>query len=204
VRPRGTRNPATCALGLAAVEPEAGVSVRILPTLPTAEHKPEPRRRCAGRSRGPRAQAKERRERFIRTVRVECLHGLLIVSRRHLERVLRVFVGHTTPEAASRAQAPAPAPLASHRRPSPSPAPRPPRRPHPRVLPNRRLARNEYGALRPRRGWECHPLSSATRRWSPKPGRPTRRLLALRSAARPRRVAVAQLRPEPSPRSGLR
>jgi putative transposase len=33
-------------------------------------------------------------ERFVRTVRAECLDWLLIVNRRHLERVLRVFADH--------------------------------------------------------------------------------------------------------------
>jgi putative transposase len=33
-------------------------------------------------------------ERFVRTARSECLDWLLIVNRRHLERVLRVFVHH--------------------------------------------------------------------------------------------------------------
>jgi putative transposase len=33
-------------------------------------------------------------ERFVRTVRAECLDWLLIVNRLHLERVLRVFVEH--------------------------------------------------------------------------------------------------------------
>jgi putative transposase len=33
-------------------------------------------------------------ERFVRTVRAECLDWLLIVNRRHLERVLGVFVEH--------------------------------------------------------------------------------------------------------------
>jgi putative transposase len=33
-------------------------------------------------------------ERFVRTVRVECLDWLLIANRRHLERVLRVFADH--------------------------------------------------------------------------------------------------------------
>jgi putative transposase len=33
-------------------------------------------------------------QRFVRTVRVECLDWLLILNRRHLERVLRVFVHH--------------------------------------------------------------------------------------------------------------
>jgi putative transposase len=42
--------------------------------------------------RAPRANAIA--ERFVRTVRCECLDWLLIVNRRHLERVLRVFVDH--------------------------------------------------------------------------------------------------------------
>ena len=33
-------------------------------------------------------------ERFVRTARRECLDWLLIVNRRHLEHVLRVFVDH--------------------------------------------------------------------------------------------------------------
>jgi putative transposase len=33
-------------------------------------------------------------ERWIRTVRAECLDWLLIVGRRHLDQVLRVYVGH--------------------------------------------------------------------------------------------------------------
>jgi transposase InsO family protein len=42
--------------------------------------------------RAPKANAIA--ERFVRTVRSECLDWLLIVNRRHLERVLRVFVDH--------------------------------------------------------------------------------------------------------------
>lgn len=42
--------------------------------------------------RTPRANAIA--ERFVRTVRGECLDWLLIVNRRHLERVLRVYVAH--------------------------------------------------------------------------------------------------------------
>lgn len=42
--------------------------------------------------RAPKANATA--ERFIRTVRAECLDWLLIVNRSHLERVLRVFAGH--------------------------------------------------------------------------------------------------------------
>jgi transposase InsO family protein len=33
-------------------------------------------------------------ERFVRTIRTECLDWLLIVNRRHLERILRVFARH--------------------------------------------------------------------------------------------------------------
>jgi len=42
--------------------------------------------------RAPQANAIA--ERFVRTVRAECLDWLLIVNRRHRERVLRVFVEH--------------------------------------------------------------------------------------------------------------
>jgi putative transposase len=42
--------------------------------------------------RAPRANAIA--ERFIRTVRSECLDWLLILNRRHLERVLRVYADH--------------------------------------------------------------------------------------------------------------
>jgi transposase InsO family protein len=39
-------------------------------------------------------KANESAERFVRTARAECLDWLLIVNRRHLERVLRVFLDH--------------------------------------------------------------------------------------------------------------
>jgi putative transposase len=42
--------------------------------------------------RAPKANAIA--ERFVRTIRSECLDWLLITNRRHLERVLRVFVDH--------------------------------------------------------------------------------------------------------------
>jgi putative transposase len=43
-------------------------------------------------ARAPQANAIA--ERFVRTVRAECLDWLLIVNRRHLEHVLRVFIEH--------------------------------------------------------------------------------------------------------------
>jgi putative transposase len=42
--------------------------------------------------RAPKANAIA--ERFVGTVRAECLDWLLILNRRHLERVLRVYVDH--------------------------------------------------------------------------------------------------------------
>ena len=42
--------------------------------------------------RAPRANAVA--ERFVRTVRGECLDWLLILNRRHLERVLRIYLDH--------------------------------------------------------------------------------------------------------------
>jgi putative transposase len=46
--------------------------------------------------RAPRANALA--ERWVRTVRSECLDHLLIVGRRHLERVLRIYVAHYNAE----------------------------------------------------------------------------------------------------------
>ena len=42
--------------------------------------------------RAPQANAYA--ERFVRTVRTECLDWLLIVGRRHLERTLRTYIQH--------------------------------------------------------------------------------------------------------------
>jgi putative transposase len=39
-------------------------------------------------------QANAFAERFVRTVRTECLDWLLIIGRRHLERVLRTYTRH--------------------------------------------------------------------------------------------------------------
>jgi putative transposase len=51
--------------------------------------------------RAPKANAIA--ERFVRTVRSECLDWLLILNRRHLEGVLRVFVDHYNTERPHRA-----------------------------------------------------------------------------------------------------
>jgi putative transposase len=60
--------------------------------------------------RAPKANAIA--ERFVRTVRGECLDWLLILNRRHLERVLRVYVEHDNthrPHRALKLQPPQPA-----------------------------------------------------------------------------------------------
>ena len=99
--------------------------------------------------RAPQANAIA--ERFVRTVRAECLDWLLILNRRHLERVLRVFVEHYNthrPHRALNLQPPQPrgATADSHHRRDPSP--RPPRRPHPRVLPRPFFTRETSLVLR--------------------------------------------------------
>ena len=61
--------------------------------------------------RAPKANAIA--ERFVRTVRAECLDWLLILNRRHLERLLRVYVDHYNtqrPHRALKLQPPEPEP----------------------------------------------------------------------------------------------
>jgi len=53
--------------------------------------------------RAPQANAYA--ERFVRTVRTECLDWLLIVGRRHLEHVLRIYIQHYNRERPHRALA---------------------------------------------------------------------------------------------------
>ncbi len=53
--------------------------------------------------RAPQANAYA--ERFVRTVRAECLDWLLILGRRHLERVLRAYTAHYNRERPHRALA---------------------------------------------------------------------------------------------------
>ncbi len=50
-----------------------------------------------------RAKANAIAERFVRSVRSECLDWLLILNRSHLERVLRVYVDHYNRERPHRA-----------------------------------------------------------------------------------------------------
>ena len=89
--------------------------------------------------RAPKANAYA--ERWVRTVRTECLDWLLIRNRRHLEHVLAVYVEHynsARPHRSLDLQTPLPA---TGRRPEPAPwadrTSRPPRRPHPRIPPRR-------------------------------------------------------------------
>jgi putative transposase len=56
--------------------------------------------------RAPQANAYA--ERFVRTVRAECLDWLLILGRRHLERVLRTYTNHYNAQRPHRALALAP------------------------------------------------------------------------------------------------
>ena len=53
--------------------------------------------------RAPQANAYA--ERFVRTVRTECLDWLLILGRRHLERVLRIYTAHYNSERPHRGRA---------------------------------------------------------------------------------------------------
>jgi putative transposase len=70
--------------------------------------------------RAPKANAFA--ERFVRTARSECLDWLLIINRRHLERVLRVFTDHSNTHRPHRAlNLTPPAPTAENGNPIPPP-----------------------------------------------------------------------------------
>ena len=66
-------------------------------------------------------QANAHAERFVRTVRTECLDWLLILGPRELDRVLRVFVDHYNSERPHRALGRSPP---TPPQPTPPPAPR--------------------------------------------------------------------------------
>jgi transposase InsO family protein len=98
--------------------------------------------------RAPQANAYA--ERFVRTVRAECLDWLLILGRRHLESVLRVYTAHynrerphrglalLTPETGDAARLPTAEKIAP---------PRSTRGTHPRVSPSRGVS--QTGILKP-------------------------------------------------------
>ena len=67
--------------------------------------------------RAPQANAYA--ERFVRTVRAECLDWLLILGRRHLEHVLRAYTAHYNAERPHRALALRP-PVGSQKRSRPA------------------------------------------------------------------------------------
>jgi transposase len=83
--------------------------------------------------RAPRANTIA--ERFIRTVRSECLDWLLILNRRHLERVLRVYVDHYNAQKPHRGVGLRPPDPTNRRE-----VRRHDRLTHPRVLPSRRVS----------------------------------------------------------------
>jgi transposase InsO family protein len=73
--------------------------------------------------RAPKANAFA--ERFVRTARAECLDWLMIINRRHLEHVLRVFTHHYNTHRPHRAlHLTPPAPTAKNVNPTPPPLPR--------------------------------------------------------------------------------
>jgi hypothetical protein len=123
--------------------------------------------------RAPKANAIA--ERFVRTVRSECLDWLLILNRRHLERVLHTYIDHYNTQRPHRAlelRPPEPDLDARSRRDRDLP-PRPARRAHSRVLPSRRLRHDtNNGALH------------ATQRTSP-PRRPRAAATAVGGGASP-------------------
>ena len=69
--------------------------------------------------RAPKANAIA--ERFVRTIRADCLDWLLILNRRHLEHVLRVFVDHYNRERPHRTLALRPPQARSASEPQPTP-----------------------------------------------------------------------------------
>jgi hypothetical protein len=92
--------------------------------------------------RAPQANAYA--ERFVRTVRAECLDWLLILGRRHLESVLRIYIAHYNRERPHRTRA-ALARLDKCGAPNDrrsDQAPRPTRRTDPRIPPHRSMNRH--------------------------------------------------------------
>ncbi|HZD64448.1 MAG TPA: integrase core domain-containing protein [Xanthobacteraceae bacterium] len=118
--------------------------------------------------RAPQANAYA--ERFVRTVRAECLDWLLIVGRRHLETVLRIYTTHYNRERPHRGLA-----LLSPEATNPEPPPsggeikrrEPTRRTNPRIPPRRSMKRHfetPQGATSIERAtaWRRPPFSPST------------------------------------------
>ena len=78
-------------------------------------------------------------ERFVRTIRNECLDWLLILNQRHLERVLRTYLEHYNHERPHRALDLTPTDADAAPGDRTDRPPRPTRRPDPRIPPSRRL-----------------------------------------------------------------
>jgi putative transposase len=88
-------------------------------------------------------------ERFVRTVRNECLDWLLIIGRRHLEHVLRIYIqhyNHERPPPRNRAQSASTASACATAA-LPCPPPRSARRPRARVLPSRSMSEHRFDTL---------------------------------------------------------
>jgi putative transposase len=99
--------------------------------------------------RAPQANAYA--ERLVRTVRAECLDWLLIIGRRRLESVLRIYTAHYNRERPHRGLAllsPDSTKAAPNDR-RPDQAPRPTRRTNPRIRPHRSMNRHFETPHRP-------------------------------------------------------
>jgi hypothetical protein len=93
--------------------------------------------------RAPQANAYA--ERFVRTVRAECLDWLLIIGRRHLESILRIYTAYYNRERPHPRTRAAHARLDKRRRTAKrrrDQAPRPTRRSDPRIPPRRSMNRH--------------------------------------------------------------
>jgi Integrase core domain len=100
--------------------------------------------------RAPQANAYA--ERFIRTIRTECLDWLLIVGHRRLEHVLRIYIHHYSCERPPRTRAPAASSATAQATASrQDPTPRPSRRSRARVLQGGRMTEPSFDTLQPSR-----------------------------------------------------
>jgi putative transposase len=108
----------------------------------------------------PAPNANAHMERWVGTVRLECIDRLLILGRRQLEHILRVYVRHYNASAPPRPRPQSPGDESSdtrrdhlHAKALSRRPPRPTRRPHPRVRHRRRSVTIEF--LHPTRIWHA-------------------------------------------------